>query len=369
MKVLFIVPKIDPSIGWGRYAYVIREGLIAAGHEVKLVHEVTGRELHSPFFKYFHPSWCWLADRRTIQEAIDTYDPDIVHLITEPYIFLVPFISVRRAKLIYTGHGTYAYPITVMNRSVVKPVYRWLFAQADKKVSAYIVAGTYVRDLLSQRAREGGLAIAPERIRLVPHGVDASAFHFRERSYPQQPARILTVGQVKSRKGIREAVRACAELKKRGVLFSYHIVGAYDDAQGYVQDLRRDIAQYGLEKDVVLCGRLSESDKEREYDAADVFVLLPIDDRGTVEGYGLVYLEANACGIPAIGSLGSGAQDAIQDGVSGYLVDPRSSESVADAITRIVKDGAIGSSQARAWAESHDIATWTRDTIAVYEQA
>ncbi|MGH9689644.1 MAG: glycosyltransferase, partial [Candidatus Acidiferrales bacterium] len=59
-------------------------------------------------------------------------------------------------------------------------------------------------------------------------------------------------------------------------------------------------------------------------------------ESGDVEGFGLVYLEANACGKPVIAGRSGGVSDAVVDGVTGFLVDPSSSEEIAAAIVRIL---------------------------------
>ncbi len=77
------------------------------------------------------------------------------------------------------------------------------------------------------------------------------------------------------------------------------------------------------------------------YNAADVFVM-PNREEGTdVEGFGIVFLEANACSKPVIGGRSGGAVDAIADGESGYLVDPSSPQAIAEAASRLLTDPAL----------------------------
>lgn len=60
-----------------------------------------------------------------------------------------------------------------------------------------------------------------------------------------------------------------------------------------------------------------------------------------VEGFGLVFLEANACGKPVIGGRSGGIPEAVVDGVTGLLVDPHDSEDIANAIARLLMDSEL----------------------------
>jgi phosphatidylinositol alpha-1,6-mannosyltransferase len=87
-----------------------------------------------------------------------------------------------------------------------------------------------------------------------------------------------------------------------------------------------------------------------------------------VEGLGMVYLEAAACGLPVVAGTSGGAPEAVQDGVTGHVVEPRSPEAVATAITGLLDDpakaramGAAG----RAWVERR----WSwRTTAATFDR-
>ena len=111
----------------------------------------------------------------------------------------------------------------------------------------------------------------------------------------------------------------------------------------------------GVERSVVFAGDVSESDLPGYYSACD-FLVLPSLDRS--EGFGLVVLEAAACGKPAIGSAVGGIPDAIVHGTSGLIVPPGDSEELANAILRLIRDkglrtrlseGALNVTRGRSW--------------------
>ncbi|PRY50477.1 phosphatidylinositol alpha-1,6-mannosyltransferase [Geodermatophilus tzadiensis] len=131
-------------------------------------------------------------------------------------------------------------------------------------------------------------------------------------------------------------------------------------------ELRREVAARGLERSVVLAGPVPPARLPEHYAAGDVFAMPCRTRRGglDVEGLGMVYLEAAACGLPVVAGTSGGAPEAVRDGRTGTVVgDPRDPAAVADAVTALLDDpararamGAAG----RAWVEQR----WSWTTIA-----
>ncbi len=130
--------------------------------------------------------------------------------------------------------------------------------------------------------------------------------------------------------------------------------------------LRRAAATRGLGSAVVFAGPVAPAELPAHYAAGDVFAMPCRTRRGglDVEGLGMVYLEAAACGLPVVAGTSGGAPEAVRDGVTGTVVgDPRSPEAVSAAVTALLDDpararamGAAG----RAWVERR----WSWTTIA-----
>lgn len=98
-------------------------------------------------------------------------------------------------------------------------------------------------------------------------------------------------------------------------------------------------AAAGVRDRVRFTGALPDSRLIDLYHAADVFVMVSRDSPdGMTEGFGIVYLEANAAGKPVVYSASGGAAEAVVDGVTGLRADPYDTESIADAIVRILSD-------------------------------
>jgi glycosyltransferase involved in cell wall biosynthesis len=130
--------------------------------------------------------------------------------------------------------------------------------------------------------------------------------------------------------------------------------------------LRREVVARGLERSVVLTGAVPPARLPEHYVAGDVFAM-PCRTRRAgldVEGLGMVYLEAAACGRPVVAGTSGGAPETVQEGVTGHVVgDPRSPEAVAAVLTDLLDDpqraGRMGAA-GRAWVEQ----CWSWTTIA-----
>jgi phosphatidylinositol alpha-1,6-mannosyltransferase len=129
--------------------------------------------------------------------------------------------------------------------------------------------------------------------------------------------------------------------------------------------LRRAVADRGLGESVVLAGPVPPAELPGHYAAGDVFAMPCRTRRGglDVEGLGMVYLEAAACGLPVVAGTSGGAPEAVRDGVTGHVVDPRSAQAVAATITDLLDDPAHACRMGlagRTWVEQR----WSWTTIA-----
>jgi glycosyltransferase involved in cell wall biosynthesis len=132
------------------------------------------------------------------------------------------------------------------------------------------------------------------------------------------------------------------------------------------RSLRRAVAARGLERSVVLTGAVPPERLPEHYAAGDVFAM-PCRTRRAgldVEGLGMVYLEAAACGLPVVAGTSGGAPETVREGVTGHVVaDPRSPGAVAGTVVGLLDDPARARRMGvagRAWVEQR----WSWTTIA-----
>jgi glycosyltransferase involved in cell wall biosynthesis len=190
--------------------------------------------------------------------------------------------------------------------------------------------------------------LGSESFTVCPPGV-TDAFFGIERLGKAGPLKLLTVARMTKhsrRKNVDGVIRALATLRTE-LDFLYTVVGDGDDRKR-IEALADSC---GLSGRISFTGELSDADLMRRYAEADLFVLTSTASPSDVEGFGIVYLEASAAGIPVLASRGGGAPEAVADGVSGILIPDASPASIADGIRRYVHERERFSVEAsRGWA-------------------
>jgi starch synthase len=175
-----------------------------------------------------------------------------------------------------------------------------LAAEAAEQQGAtrIVTASTFTqRSLIDQ-------GIAPERIVINPYGVDLAAFALKPESHPVRPLRFVFVGQVGARKGIPMLLKAWGALDTSGA--ELWIVGHVAPRIRTLVSGHRNVVIKGPTSHLRMGALLAE---------CDVFVF-----PSYFEGFGLVLLEAMACGLPVIATDATAAPDLIVDGVEGFVI-------------------------------------------------
>ena len=145
-------------------------------------------------------------------------------------------------------------------------------------------------------------------------------------------------------------------------------MGDYNKNYNYYQDILKKIKDYKLEGKVFFRGKIDDSELQKYYSNTDLFLMLSINIDSEFEGFGLVYLEANSKGVPCIGPKNCGAQEAILDGKTGYIVDPYSAEEVAKKIDLVLNKNSIKVKDCIEWAKQNDIKIKTEELVDFYQE-
>lgn len=182
---------------------------------------------------------------------------------------------------------------------------------------------------------------------------------------PQGPT-LLTVGRLMERKGQDTVIHVLPRLLEQFPDLHYVIAGMGPD-QARLTQL---VAQRGLGNRVHFLGRVPDDDLPQLMRECTLFVHPNrVTGTGDVEGFGIVFLEAASCGLPVIGGKTGGTPDSVDDGHSGYLVDPEDSEELVQKLTRLLEDSdlrlAMGQ-QGRKFAESF---RWSKAARLVWEES
>jgi phosphatidylinositol alpha-1,6-mannosyltransferase len=184
------------------------------------------------------------------------------------------------------------------------------------------------------------------RVTVLPNGVDPDRF-FPASKAPEAMRRfglsagdrvILTLARVVPRKGHDQVIRALPEILRAVPTAKYLICGT--GPVEYGEQLRRQVDELGVSDAVIFGGYIAPGQLNDVYNLCDVYVMpsRELVYEGDVEGFGITFLEANACKKPVVGGDSGGVHDAIVEGVTGYLVDPINHHAIAQAVASLLSD-------------------------------
>ena len=230
------------------------------------------------------------------------------------------------------------------------------FREALQRAAEVWTISRYSRDLLCQANQ-----IDPEKVRLLPCVVDGDRFTPGQKSeallerYDLRHARVLmTVARLWSGdiyKGVDVTIRALSAIAKVCPDVKYLVVGRGDDQPR----LARLAAELGVADRVAVAGFVPTEALVEHYRLADAYIM------PSQEGFGIVYLEAMACGVPVLSGDRDGSADPLQDGRLGWQVPHRDPEAVAAACIEILKGGDRRCD--RDWLRQESLAQFSRPAL------
>lgn len=184
------------------------------------------------------------------------------------------------------------------------------------------------------------MGVEAARIAVISPGVDVEIFRpgldgtaLRARAgIGADETLVFSVGRLSRRKGFDQVVRALARLRDDGVAVRYVIGGIGEDA-GYLDEL---IAAHRLSDRVQRIGEVSDAELPRWMNTCDVFAMPNREINGDNEGFGMVFIEAAACGTPSLAGQAGGTAAAVLDGETGLRVDGASVDAVADGLRALL---------------------------------
>jgi glycosyltransferase involved in cell wall biosynthesis len=260
--------------------------------------------------------------RRALHDPIDVVVCGHLHLV--PIGWLASVLA--RAPLVLIIHGIDAWqpsPSVIAN-SLVRRV--------DTIVA---VSQVTLKRFLEWTGVDGS------RARILPNSVDLMRFRPARKSQAlieryglAQKCVIMTMGRLVSReryKGFDQVLDLLPRITKVVPHVKYLIVGDGNDRQRLEQKVR----ELGMSDHVVFTGLIPEDEKVDHFNLADAYVM---PSKG--EGFGIVLLEAMACGVPVVASSVDGGREALRDGMLGTLVDPDDAEALYGAIVASLNRGA-----------------------------
>ena len=262
--------------------------------------------------------------RRQLRHAT-VYLPEPGPMLT--MMLLQFFHAFRPRRLVLTFHGS---EILKFARS---PFRGWLARRLIRRATRISTLSRYTQRLLLEHFPE-----AEDKIFLTPGALRSEFVVVPNRpAGPKDKIVILTVGRLHPRKGQLRTLQALqilpAEVRSR---LEYWIVGG--QSKGSYESVLRSEAALRPDLTVRFFSNIPDEELSEIYDRADIFAMTSVNHGVSIEGFGLVYLEAAAHGLPVIAHDIGGVSEAVLDGLTGLLVPPDRPAQLAAAFEKLIHD-------------------------------
>lgn len=266
-----------------------------------------------------------LVRHRHALRSATVYLPEPGPMLT---MMLLQFLhTFRPRRLVLTFHGS------EILKFAASPWRRRLAGRLIRQAARVSTLSRYTQQLLL-----GTFPEAAGKIYLTP-GALRSDFAVVPARAPgrRDSVVVLTVGRLHPRKGQMITLQALQSLPPEvRMRLEYWIVGT-DSRGGYEAELRRAAAARP-DLSVRFFGDVPDDELAGIYERADIFAMTSVNLERSVEGFGLVYLEAAAHGLPVVAHDVGGVAEAVVDGVTGLLVPPERPAQLAAAFEKLIHD-------------------------------
>ena len=351
MNISIITGHFPPSKGGGiaEWAFGVARELPRLGHKtlVYVTHRknrdlsihndeefickpMYGRNWHE-FHRFYAAYYMWKILRK---------DPDTIFIATtwgmaKPFKFLKKYFP--KSKMIVVAHGL---EITRLNSKRELRAIRSVVDSCDLILSV----SRFTRDEIINRLSD----INTTHVKFLPNGVDVERFYpcevddlfYKKYSLHQDSDLILTLARIIKRKAHDDVIKALPDIINDFPKAHYVIAGPHRKKDSYLESLKILVKELSLENNVTFIDFIPDEDLKKIYSASKVYIMpsKTLHNEGDSEGFGITFLEANACGCPAIGSYDGGIPDAVENEVNGLLVQSGSSNEIAKAIKKMFSD-------------------------------
>jgi glycosyltransferase involved in cell wall biosynthesis len=354
LRIGLVAPYFPPQIGGANiYCYELAKAMASKGHDV---HVFAHRESVSDPAYTLHPILTLELARDL--EQLDAFDMDVWHSL---FFFYAP-LALRKPNVFVTGHGDDFFSLRIRRplpgKTLIGKHLAWrfsetartkveefvqkaelgmnrrLYGRAMRRARQVIAVSSYSRSRFCQAYPE-----ASDKTTVIPPGVTDR--FFRDGYPDKQKNLFLTVTRLDDGdriKNVHSVINALAELKD-DYDFRYRIIAGAVTG-GYRQELEQLIVDRGLENKVAIEGRKSEEELAEYYARADLFILASYAEAKNFEGFGIVFLEANAAGTPVLTTREGGMVDYVREGVNGFFTEDPSPAGIKSALKRYL-DGEL----------------------------
>jgi len=349
-RIGLVAPYFPPQIGGANiYCYELAKAIAGKGHDVHVL--AHSEALADPAYT-LHP--ILTMELAADLDRLARFEMDVWHSL---FFFYAP-LAFRKPNVFVTGFGDDFFSMriryTLPGRSSIAKHVLWRLGESTRNRAERLLLRAELamnRQLYGRAVRRARHIItisnfsrarfceafpaALGKTTVIPPGVTDG--FFRDTREPKQKNFFLTVTRLDEAdriKNVHGVIHALAELKG-DYDFCYRVV-AGSVTGGYRKELEQLIVEKGLDGKVMIEGRKSEADLADYYAKADLFILVSYAEPENFEGFGIVFLEANAAGTPVLTSREGGMTDYVREGVNGFFVEAPSPAGIRAALKQFL---------------------------------
>lgn len=345
-NILILTSEFPPLAGGiGNHAFHLAKYLQQAGYEITVLTDYRSVDKDKAFDSEQHFS--------------------VLRIKRNPFVYFSRILkALKHSQTNTTVIASGKFPLWLVGMlSLVYPKKQYVVVLHGSELRAGGVAGqALTRQCLkrfhkliavSRFTKKKALSINPAlKIEVIHNGIELQTLTTLS-SPNRETLALITVGHLSARKGQQNVIKALPLLKKQYPNIHYHCVGIPTELTAL-----KALAQANdVTEQVTFHGALTESEKTALLQKSTVFIMLSEQVKNAFEGFGIAVLEANVLGLPAIGSLNTGLEDAISEGYSGRLVDPHRPDAIVTALQDIMANYETYSQNAQEWAAGFE---WKR---------
>lgn len=356
MKICVLSHNLNPETGIGEFVInLVKEAQVLLPQADFTL--MTDGDILKPGFASIINNWAEI--RRKIRES------DMIHAMDAyPYGFVaaVANIFINR-PLIITAIGTGSTQ-SLGGFGLKSLLLRWVYSRS----SVITAISGYVARKIEKHIKK--------KVSIINPGIDYDYWSTAEDLPIDQKLEslgpyLLSVGEFKRRKGYDVMLPIINDVLKANAGVKYVIVANMTRNAKYRDELKAQIKDLGMEETVTIMSGLSREYLRAVFQHAYLYVTLPQKVNGDIEGFGLAILQAAAAGLPALVGSGSGADDAIRDGVGGFLMPQDDKALIERKINEIISDKELHSrlsAGAREFARSMGWREQTKGYVEIYQR-
>lgn len=328
MKVLFIMhmpPPVHGAAMMGKYIHESR--VINEAFDCRYFNLTLAKNLQDIGKGGIRKLLDFIRQLGKIRKEVRSFQPDLCYVTPNAKggAFYKDFVVVMMLKAMGQKVVVHYHNKGVATRQD-KVLDNWLYQHFFKKLKVILLAKPLYQDICNY-VNEKDVYFCPNGIpvqQVLPARINHGGFN------------ILFLSNMMEEKGVWDLVEACRILKEKGKKFHCHFVGKWSDISE--DEFQQKIQLLNLENCISACGARYGSDKEEFFNEADVFVFPTYYNN---ECFPLVLLEAMEHELPCISTLEGGIASIIDEGRTGYVVERKNPQALAEKIERLMEQPAL----------------------------